>query len=226
MTQELPEKPELIPAEPMPECAEAFSARVHGLMDGKPKDDCTVHRSLAGFDEMFERIAAGMYSLASMLVGEGEDSVRLVETSIDNVQLSPGESAAQARQSNRRAMAGAAIRLLEERTPGCLAVSVDAGPSGGCLGDDELDAAGVSREELDGMLAGPDRERVRTWLGGLSTPTRVVFVLRAVAGFTSAEIATLLTEQGLPGWTSDSVREQFRQGLCSLASQLIHAALE
>ena len=118
------------------------------------------------------------------------------------------------------------IRLLEERTPGCLKAQVDAPPPGGCIGDDELDAAGVSRDELDRMLSGPDRERVRTWLDGLSTPTRVVFVLRAVAGFTSTDVAALLTEQGLAGWTSESVREQFRQGLCSLASQLIHAALE
>ena len=226
MSQDGPEKIELIPTEPLPECAEAFSDRVHGMMDGKPKDDCTVHRTFAGFEEMFDRIAAGMYSLASMLVGEGEDSVRLVETSIATVPIQPGESAVNARQNNRRVMAGAAIRLLEERTPGCLKAQVDAPPPGGCIGDDELDAAGVSRDELDRMLSGPDRERVRTWLDGLSTPTRVVFVLRAVAGFTSTDVAALLTEQGLAGWTSESVREQFRQGLCSLASQLIHAALE
>jgi len=48
-----------------------------------------------------------------------------------------------------------------------------------------------------------------------------------VAGFTAAETAGLLAAHGGPqatGWTADAVREFFRQGLCSLASQLIQAA--
>ncbi|HZL50648.1 MAG TPA: hypothetical protein VFC37_06835, partial [Terracidiphilus sp.] len=56
---------------------------------------------------------------------------------------------------------------------------------------------------------------------------RTVFVLRAVAGFTAAETAGLLAEYGGPqaaGWNADGVRAVFRQGLCSLASQLIQAS--
>jgi hypothetical protein len=55
---------------------------------------------------------------------------------------------------------------------------------------------------------------------------RVVFVLRAVAGFTSSEVAELLAADGgaaASGWTAADVREVFRQALCSLASQVIHA---
>jgi triphosphoribosyl-dephospho-CoA synthetase len=51
-------------------------------------------------------------------------------------------------------------------------------------------------------------------------------VLRAVAGFSAADTVTLLATHGGPDaakWTSEAVREFFRQGLCSLASQLIHA---
>jgi hypothetical protein len=51
-------------------------------------------------------------------------------------------------------------------------------------------------------------------------------VLRAVAGFSPAETAGLLAAHGGPeaaGWASEAVRELFRQGLCSLASQMIHA---
>jgi len=76
------------------------------------------------------------------------------------------------------------------------------------------------------MLAGPDRNRVRNWLTNLSTVPRTIFVLRAVAGFTSAETADLLATYGGPqavGWTEEAVREFCRQGLCSLASQLIQA---
>jgi len=65
------------------------------------------------------------------------------------------------------------------------------------------------------------------WLAGLPALTRTIFVLRAVAGFTSAEAAGLLAAHGGPraaGWTTDAVREFSRQGLCSLASQLLHAA--
>jgi hypothetical protein len=77
------------------------------------------------------------------------------------------------------------------------------------------------------MIAGPDRDRVRNWLESLPTSMRTIFVLRAVAGFTTAETAHLLEAHGglqASGWSEDAVRELFRQGLCSLASQVLHAA--
>jgi len=96
-----------------------------------------------------------------------------------------------------------------------------------CIDDNDLDAAGVATEELERMIAGPDRDRVRSWLESLPTAMRTIFVLRAVAGFTTSETAGLLREHGGPdasGWSEDAVRELFRQGLCSLASQVLHAA--
>jgi DNA-directed RNA polymerase specialized sigma24 family protein len=80
---------------------------------------------------------------------------------------------------------------------------------------------------LEKMMGGPERERVRSWLESLPTVQRTVFVLRAVAGFSAAETATLLQTHGgakAAGWTPQAVREAFRQGLCSLASQLLHAS--
>ena len=77
------------------------------------------------------------------------------------------------------------------------------------------------------MIAGPDRDRVRNWLQSLPTAMRAIFVLRAVAGFTTTETAELLQAHGGPqaaGWGGDAVRELFRQGLCSLASQVLQAA--
>jgi hypothetical protein len=76
------------------------------------------------------------------------------------------------------------------------------------------------------MLAGPDRAGVRTWLASLPAAMRAIFVMRAVAGFTAADTAALLSAHGGPaavGWTPEAVRELFRQGLCSLASQMIQA---
>jgi len=79
------------------------------------------------------------------------------------------------------------------------------------------------------MIAGPERDRVRNWLASLPTTLRTVFVLRAVAGFSAAETAGLLQahsgSQAAP-WTLEAVREVFRQALCSLASQLLHASAE
>ena len=58
------------------------------------------------------------------------------------------------------------------------------------------------------------------------TDVRTVFVLRAVAGFTAAETGGLLVEQGgmkAAGWNVELVRAVFRQGLCSLGSQVLQA---
>ena len=79
------------------------------------------------------------------------------------------------------------------------------------------------------MMAGPDRDLVRNWLESLPTELRTIFVLRAVAGFSAPETAALLAEHGgslAAGWTADAVRELFRQALCSLASQVLHASAE
>jgi hypothetical protein len=79
---------------------------------------------------------------------------------------------------------------------------------------------------LESVIGSANRDRVRNWLTSLPTAVRVIFVLRAVAGLTAAETADLLADHGgaqAAGWTSDAVREVFRRGLCSLASQLIQA---
>lgn len=217
----------LIPAQPLPAAAPAFSKRLQSLLDGQPKDDATVVKAFEGMDDMFYLIAAGLYTMASMLVGEGEESVRLVETAVANADISACQNPVQARKSSRLALCNAALDTIAERNPGSLAAPAGLKPASTCIEDDDLDAAGVSTEELLNMLAGPDRDRVRNWLASLPTLTRTIFVLRAVAGFTAVEIAGMLVAHGGPqaaGWTVDAVREFCRQGLCSLASQLLQAA--
>lgn len=228
----MPQEPEsrndsLIPPQPIPAGASDFSERVHDLLDGQPKDDATVAKALHGMEDMFDLIAAGLYSLASMLVGEGEDGVHLVETAVANAEVSACHDPIEARKSSRRALCTAALDILSKRNPGSLVAPEGLEAGGTCIEDDDLDAAGVSSEELENMMAGPDRDRVRSWLASLPTALRTIFVLRAVAGFTATDTATLLTEHGGPqaaGWTADAVRVLFRQGLCSLASQLIQAS--
>jgi hypothetical protein len=217
----------LIPLQPMPARATQFAERVHGLFDGRPKDEATVVEAFDGLDEMFDLIAAGMYSIASMLVGEGEDSIRLVETAVATTEVSSAHDPAQARKNSRRALCAAALDKLTARDAINLAAPVGLEHAVSCIDDNDLDAAGVATEELERMIAGPDRDRVRSWLESLPTAMRTIFVLRAVAGFTTSETAGLLREHGGPdasGWSEDAVRELFRQGLCSLASQVLHAA--
>jgi DNA-directed RNA polymerase specialized sigma24 family protein len=227
MAEETASPESLIPAQQIPCEARAFARQVHGMLDGHPKDEATVARAFEGLEPMFDVIAAGLYSLASMLVGEGEEGARLVETTVLTADLSACDDPVEARQSSRRALSAAAIRILEQRSPGSLAAPEGLEHAATCIQDDDLDAAGVSPAELERMLAGPDREHVRTWLEGLPAALRTIFVLRAVAGFSPAETAALLTANGGPeasGWTADSVRELFRQALCSLASQLLQAS--
>jgi DNA-directed RNA polymerase specialized sigma24 family protein len=218
--------PTLIPCQPIPAGAQAFASRMHDLLDGQPKDDATVNRAFEGMDEMFEVIAVRLYSLASMLVGEGEQSVQLVEAAVADAEISPSGSVEESRRNSRVALSRAALAIIARRSAASLAVPPHAAAPAPCIEDEELDAVGVSAAELDRMLSGPDRDRVREWLAQLPTALRTVFALRAVAGLPAAETAALLVAHGGPealAWTPAAVRETFRQALCSLASQLLHS---
>jgi hypothetical protein len=178
-------------------------------------------------DGIFDQIAAGLYSLASMLLGEGEESVRLVEKAIANSEVSACQDPAQARSSSRRALCDAALQTLGARDPSSLDAPEGLKPAGNCIDEDDLEAVEIAREDFERMSSGPDRERVRNWLAGLPTALRTIFVLRAVAGLSATETAVMLAAHGGPkaaGWTADAVRFVFREGLCSLASQLLQAS--
>lgn len=208
-------------------CAPAFAERFLELLNGQPKDDATVEEAFAGMDEMFEVIAAGLYNLASMLVGEGEDSIALVEQAVATADVSASDDAAQARKGSRLALSRTALEILERRSPGSLAAPQNLAHVNTCIGDEDLDTGEVSSEELAKLMSGPERERVREWLASLPVEFRVIFALRAVAGFSSPEVASLLAAHGgasAAGWKPEEVREIYRQALCSLASQVIHTA--
>ncbi len=215
-------------SKPLPPEAAEFARKVHGMLDGQPKDEAVVAQELEGFESMFDVIAAGLYSLASMLVGEGEESITLVETAVANTEVSTGTEPERTRRNSRLALAEAAVAMIAKRDPESLASPEGLQAAQTCIGDDDLDAAATAREQMERMMAGPDRDRVRNWLESLPTSLRTIFVLKAVAGFSAPEVAGLLTAHGGPlahEWSPDAVRELFRQGLCSLASQLIHAGV-
>ena len=89
---------------------------------------------------------------------------------------------------------------------------------------DDLSAAGITREQLTGLLSGAGRVRMRQWLEGLGPVERSVFVLRAVLGRTGAESAHLLQRATADSWTETHVGGAYRAALCSLASSLVHSA--
>jgi DNA-directed RNA polymerase specialized sigma24 family protein len=96
-----------------------------------------------------------------------------------------------------------------------------------CIEGDDLDSSGVSGAELQDAIGGRRRAEVRVWLASLPTALRTIFALRAVAGFSPAETAELLRENGgaqASEWTEDAVRIWFRRALCSLATQVLRAS--
>ena len=196
-----------------------------GLIPPQSNDGSAVARAFEGMDSVLDRVAAELYSFASMLVGEGEDAIHLVETAVASAEVS-ATGTKEARRSGRRALATAAVELLAMRDSAALAAPEGLERAVTCIEDDDLDAAAEAREAMERMIAGPDRDRVRAWLESLPTAMRTIYALRAVAGLTASETADILARHGGPraaGWTPEAVRELFRQALCSLASQLIHA---
>jgi hypothetical protein len=184
-------------------------------------------RAKQQMDLIIDSIAGELYNLASMLVGEGEEAVRLVEIAIDKAEISACQNPKAARRSTGRALAKGAVAHLAAADPEAFAAPEGSFHPTTCIEDDDLESAGLSVEQLEAMFAGPERERVRQWLTHLSTGIRTVFILRAVAGQDAAGTAAILAEFGGPkaaGWQPEAVRHVFRQGLCSLASQLLHAS--
>jgi len=219
-----------VPEEPLhPQGAEFFE-QVSEMLDGQPKDPAIVEAALIQWDGLLETIAAELYRISSMLLGEGEQAIGLIEDVVANIDLHACSSHSEARHQSRLLLAADAISVLRERdfaskSSSLAAPADDFGPAS-CIEDDDLSAAGVTPDELEHMISGPDSHRLRDWLEGLPVSLRVIFVLRAVAGLSSGEVAALLAEHGGPvarNWTPDGVRSSFRQALCSLASQLIHA---
>jgi hypothetical protein len=214
----------LIAPVPLPPGAEVLGQRVRSFLEGQSPYDASVAEAFKGMEEAMDFIAASMYNLASMLLGEGEECVTLVEKGVAAAGASICQDAEVLRRDGIRYVCSEALRLIESREPGALSAPDTAARTVNCLDGDDLEGAGISRADLDRMMEGPERVRVRAWLEGLPAIVRVVFAMRVVGGFCGVETAKLLAEAAGGGWTPEAVSEIFRQGLCSLASQLLHAS--
>jgi hypothetical protein len=196
------------------------------MPDRQSRKSGVMQAASSGGDVLLEKIAGELYGIASMLLGEGEEAVGLIERVVTNADIPTCCDQAEARRKARLLLAADAIAVLGRRDSASLAAPGDDSGPASCIEDDDLSAAGVTPDELEQMIAGPESHRLRDWLEGLSVSLRVIFVLRAIAALTSVEAGGLLAKYGGPkaaDWTPEAVRGSFRQALCSLASQLIHA---
>jgi hypothetical protein len=184
-----------------------------------PATDCADCNESA----LVESAARELYQTAALFVGDESEAMQLVEQTVASVEMDPcadGDAARSAASHDlvQRALARVAALRPAQMHP---AAAVDLG---GCVETDELSAAGITREQLEGLLSGTGRTRMRQWLEGLGPAERSVFVLRAVLGRSGAESERLLQQATGDSWTEAHVGGAYRAALCSLASSLVHSA--
>lgn len=172
---------------------------------------------------LIESAARELYQTAALFVGDEGEAMHLVEQTVANVEMDPCADGDAARTAASRDLVQRALARVASLRPAQMhpMAAVDLG---GCVETDELSAAGVTREQLEGMLSGGGRTRMRQWLEGLGPVERSVFVLRAVLGRSGAQSSQLLQQATGDPWTEGHVGGAYRAALCSLASSLVHSA--
>lgn len=187
-----------------------------------PNQDC-LEQGSAGMARA-EHTALELFQLASLLVGDQEQALQLVEQSVSASDLDPCAAEPGAEEKVREKLTQGALAWMRKRAPESFAVEESAQTIGGCVETDDIESAGVSSEKLAEMLSGGQRQKLRGWLDELPMAQRAVFVLRAVVGRSNQGAAEEIRQvSGSAGWTPDYVSLIFRSALCSLANQLAHS---
>lgn len=176
-------------------------------------------------------MAAELFQLASLLVGDGDRALHVIERSLATIEIDPCMNPASAREQARASIVRVSLAELAQEQPAAFDThAVEDLEHNPCIQDDDLQAAGITPAQLRNWLeqqGKPELRRgLRSWLEELPIMQRTIFVQRAVLGQGNEAAATLLRETGGPGakgWTSQNVSNTFRQALCSLASSLAHA---
>jgi DNA-directed RNA polymerase specialized sigma24 family protein len=171
---------------------------------------------------VIESAARELYQTAALFIGDQDEATQLVEQTVANVEIDPCAEGDAARNVASRDLVHRALARVAAKWPAQMHPTA-AGDLGGCVETDDLSAAGVTREQLETMISGVGRSRMRQWLEGLGPVERVVFVLRAVLGRSGPESTELLHKATSEPWTEAHVGGAYRAALCSLASSLVHA---
>ena len=172
---------------------------------------------------VIESAARELYQTAALFVGDESEAMQLVEQTVASVEMDPCADGDAARSAARQELIQRALVRVAALRPAQMHPSA-ATDLGGCVETDDLSAAGITREQLEALLSGSDRTRMRQWLEGLGPVERSVFVLRAVLGRGGPESAQLLHQTTGDSWTETHVGGAYRAALCSLASSLVHSA--
>jgi hypothetical protein len=170
--------------------------------------------------------ALQLFQIAALLLGNENQAVELVEETVARVETDPCADGPLAFTEARGLLVQSAVRAMAGRDPGAFTVPT-AQPAGDtCIETDDLQAVGLTPQQLGALVTGAGRAGMREWLDRLAPALRAIFVLRAVAGQDGEQTAESLRQSGAEGakaWRSDQVRGAYRQALCSLASSLMSA---
>jgi DNA-directed RNA polymerase specialized sigma24 family protein len=170
-----------------------------------------------------ESAARELYQTAALFVGEESEATQLVEETVASIEIDPCADGEAARNAANRELIQRSLARVASLRPAEMHPSATS-DLGGCVETDDLSAAGITREQFEGLLTGSGRARMRQWLEGLGPVQRSVFVLRAVLGKSGSESAHLLEQTTGDSWTEANVGGAYRAALCSLASSLVHSA--
>jgi hypothetical protein len=173
-----------------------------------------------------DRAALELFQIAALLLSDEDQAVTAVESAITESEIDPCDDPEGTRRVVHQRAIAAAIRLVAAGKEDQLSAPENSAELTSCLEDDDLSFAGISPSQLDDMIQGAGRERMRQWLEQLPPAMRIVFVLRAVSGLTGKETANLLIANAGPSagrWTAEGVSATFRQALCSLTSLLVQS---
>ena len=176
-------------------------------------------------------MAAELFQLASLLIGNEGQALQLIENSLATMEIDPCSDPEAAREQARgRVVRGALAELFAAQPAAFRPAPAEPSAYAPCVQDEDLEAAATVPAQVRQWLehqAKPElRNGLRTWLEELPVVQRAIFVQRAVMGQGNEAAARLLREAGgaeAGAWTPQSVGESFRQALCSLANSLAHA---
>jgi DNA-directed RNA polymerase specialized sigma24 family protein len=173
---------------------------------------------------MAEDTALQLFQIAALLLGNEDEAVDLVEETVARVEADPCAEGTLAYAEARTLLVRTAVQRMAGRDPAAFAVPAGAPANDTCIETDDLQATGLTGEQLGGLVSGAGRAGMREWLDRLAPALRAVFVLRAVAGQDGEQTAESLRQSGVKGaqaWRRDQVGSAYRLALCSLATCLM-----
>ncbi|MGC2399267.1 MAG: hypothetical protein WA510_05780 [Acidobacteriaceae bacterium] len=171
-----------------------------------------------------EDTALHLFQIAALLLGNEDDAADLVEETVAKVETDPCAEGTLAYAEARTLLVRTAVQRMAERDPAAFTVPAAEPANDTCIETDDLQATGLTGEQLGALVSGAGRAGMRDWLDRLAPALRAVFVLRAVAGQDGEQTAESLRQSGIVGaqaWRRDQVGSAYRQALCSLATCLM-----